>query len=327
MSYDHASPVDPKHSIVYRPGQVLGGGYYSQDDVLVTLFHCWTATTHRIASITASNSTLTVASPPVPHVDIPHCEHASGKRFFVENARELLLQPGQFYHDRRAGKLLYLPLPEERGLAASITAYVPKLITLVRVDGAVGASITNLTLAHAAVDFSGFFAGDGDGQAATNLQTAAVEVLNTTAFTMTTVEVAHTGGFGLLVNSSSSGVRVAYCDIHDVGAGGIRLGATADSPAVFDVNVTDSQVHDGGHVYIMGPGISVQQCHSCHIMHNNIYDFYYTGINSGAHFLPGAVSNTRFGYNAIWSIGRGMLSDMGCFYSYGTREIRRMFWV
>ena len=57
------------HSIVYRAGQVQGTGYYNQGDVLVTLFHCWTATTHRIASIAPSNSTLTVASPPEPHVE------------------------------------------------------------------------------------------------------------------------------------------------------------------------------------------------------------------------------------------------------------------
>jgi len=69
MSYSHASAVDPKHSIVYRAGQVQGTGYYNQGDVLVTLFHCWTATTHRIASIAPSNSTLTVASPPEPHVE------------------------------------------------------------------------------------------------------------------------------------------------------------------------------------------------------------------------------------------------------------------
>ena len=319
MSYDHASLLDPKHSIVFRPGQVQDS-YYSQKDVLVTLFHCWTATTHHIASITPSNRTLSLVSPPVPHVDIPHCEHASGKRFVVENARELLRQPGQFYHDRRAGQLLYLPLAAEREHAASLTAYVPRVITLVRVDGAVGAELANLTLAHTAVDWAGFFSGDGDGQAATNLRTAAVEVLHTTSFALTNVEVAHTGGFGLLVNSSSSGVRVTGCDLHDLGAGGVRVGATADSAPVSDVNITDSQVHDGGYVYIMGPGISVQQCSGCRIEHNNIYDFFYTGISSGAHFLSGAVRDTRIAKNAIWSIGRGIMSDMACFYSYGGKQ-------
>ena len=82
----------------------------------------------------------------------------------IENARELLLQPGQFCHDRTAGRLLYLPRPEEQGRAARLTAYAPGLVMLARVAGAAGAMVTNLTLAHAAVDFFGFFAGDGNGQ-------------------------------------------------------------------------------------------------------------------------------------------------------------------
>ena len=53
----------------------------------------------------------------------------------IENARELLLQPGQFYHDRTADRLLYLPRPEEQGRATRLTAYVPGLVTLARVDG------------------------------------------------------------------------------------------------------------------------------------------------------------------------------------------------
>jgi len=36
--------------------------YHAQADVLVTLFHSWTATTHHIASITASNRTLKVGA-------------------------------------------------------------------------------------------------------------------------------------------------------------------------------------------------------------------------------------------------------------------------
>lgn len=254
-------------------------------------------------------------------VDPKHCEHASGKRFVIENARELLLQPGQFYHDRAAGRLLYLPRPEEQGRAASLTAYVPGLVTLACVDGATGAMVTNLTLAHAAADFSGFFAGDGDGQAATNLQSsAAVAMVRTTSFALTNVEVAHVGGFGLLINSPPNGVRVERCNLHGVGAGELRVGAVADAPPVFDVNVTGTLVHDGGHVYIMGPGISVQQCHGCRIEHDSVHDFFYTGISSGAHLQPDAVSNTRIAYNAISSIGRGVLSDMGCFYAYGGNQ-------
>jgi hypothetical protein len=77
MAYNHTDMSDPQHSIVYNPGQVKPS-YHNQADVLATLFHCWTATTHRIRIIEPSNRTLTLLQ--APHVDIPRCEHASGKR-------------------------------------------------------------------------------------------------------------------------------------------------------------------------------------------------------------------------------------------------------
>jgi len=63
MLYDHVNMKDPEHSIVYFKGKVRPS-YHNQADVFATLFHCWTATTHRIRSITASNRTLTLYQSP-----------------------------------------------------------------------------------------------------------------------------------------------------------------------------------------------------------------------------------------------------------------------
>jgi len=59
MMYDHADMANPKYAIVFKRGQVLGS-YHNQEDVLATLYHCWTATTHRIHAINATNLTLTL---------------------------------------------------------------------------------------------------------------------------------------------------------------------------------------------------------------------------------------------------------------------------
>ena len=88
MAYSHSSKTDPQHAIVFEPGQVAPS-YYNQADVLATIYHCWTATTHRIRSIDSHNHTLTLFQ--APHVDIPphvlhlKCPGAS------HAARELLL--------------------------------------------------------------------------------------------------------------------------------------------------------------------------------------------------------------------------------------------
>jgi hypothetical protein len=189
MHYNHSSAVDPKYAIVYENGQVANS-YHNQEDVLATLYHCWTATTHRIRSIAPKNNTLTLLQ--APHVDIPRCEHASGKRFYLQNARELLTQHGQFYYDRGTSELLYVPLPNERD-PKNFTAFAPTMVTLLDVNGGKvngtqsnrhrntlvnGITVSDLSLVHAAADMDGFFKGDCDGQAASNLKTAAVQVTN-----------------------------------------------------------------------------------------------------------------------------------------------------
>jgi hypothetical protein len=56
MAYDHSVKTNPQYAIVYQPGQVRPS-YHNQDDVLATLYHCWTATTHHINNIHSSNRT------------------------------------------------------------------------------------------------------------------------------------------------------------------------------------------------------------------------------------------------------------------------------
>ena len=54
-------------------------------------------------------------------------------RYYVENARELLDAPGEWYLDRKAGRLFYLPRPGE-----SITKFrsiAPVLSHLLRLEG------------------------------------------------------------------------------------------------------------------------------------------------------------------------------------------------
>jgi hypothetical protein len=180
MAFNHSSLTDPKHGIVYNPGQIESS-YHNQETVLVTVYHCWTATTHKIQSINSTNRTLTLLQ--APHVDIARCDAKSGHRFYIENALELLTEPGQFYYDHTTTEVSYIPLPGED--IASFVAYAPALTTLLDVNGAtttnpggtnrttgadsggIAADITvrDLSLMHAAADMDGFFVGDCDGQA------------------------------------------------------------------------------------------------------------------------------------------------------------------
>lgn len=359
MVYDKTNPHDTEHSIIYSTGQVLPS-YHNQEDVLATLFHCWTATTHRIRSITAANSTLTLYQ--APHVDIPRCEHASGKRFLIEDALEEL-SVGEFYFDRVSKVLTYLPLAGETLEGTSLWA--PQLITVLSIDAAAGAtdvSVQDLSIVHGAADMSGFFTGDCDGQSATNLRSGVLQVngsvvpgARAVTANIDRVEVAHTGSIGVVVGGMVRSASLTYLTVHDTGAGAVRVGTTALQPPTLDYDATratdtpgagafgtasatalgitsvtlaDSDLSDGGHVYKMGPGVQLDDCTNCTVTHNAIHDFHYTGISTGYGFQDNRIVNSQLSFNHIHGIGTQNasdgLSDLGCVYTWGGRQTLRV---
>jgi len=334
MQYDHANSANPKYAVVYKPGQVRPS-YHNQADVLATLYHCWTATTHHIREINASNLTLTLLRS--PHVDIPRCEHASGRRFYVEDAREELDEPGEFYYDRATRELTYLPEAGESLHAAggAFEAWAPQLIAPVALR-ADFVELRDLSVVHAAADMSGFFEGDCDGQAASNLLAGGAVTINGSigGAVLANVEVAHVGGFGVVVAGAARDCSLSRLHVHDVGAGAVnvqrsRAAATtgaagaagaAGGAGVRNLSLVDSELEDGGHVYKMGPGLLLQECHRCEIAHNRIHHFYYSGISTGYAFADGHISDTAIEFNELHTLGQGALSDMGCVYVWGGHQ-------
>jgi hypothetical protein len=120
-------------------------------------------------------------------------------------------------------------------------------------------------------------------------------------------------------------VRVTYSQFYDLGAGGVRIGealsgANSDpSQVASNILLSDSIVHDGGHIVEAGAGVLLQQASSCTIMHNRIFDMFYTAISTGWTwgYSPTSNNNILVLENEMFNIGRGVLSDMGCIYNLG----------
>ena len=83
---------------------------------------------------------------PWPSPMTPDTQHPSP--FYLTNARELLDEPGEWYHDLRAHKLYYMPRESEKGIVKSekFTAVVPVLETLVEVIGTAERPVRNITI-------------------------------------------------------------------------------------------------------------------------------------------------------------------------------------
>ena len=76
-------------------------------DVEVMAFHHWAASRIPIAQVDAQNHTVTVQGHTTGDSGWAH--FTQGHRYFLENVKEALQRPGQWYLDRPTGRLTYIP--------------------------------------------------------------------------------------------------------------------------------------------------------------------------------------------------------------------------
>ena len=292
-------------------------------NVEVVVFHSWNTSRVRIASVDEEAGVVTFTGPTIfrPLAWDPE------QRYYVENARELLDQPGEWYLDGPSGTLYYLPLPGEDPSKAEIVA--PMLGEIVRFEGNADqrrfvdhVHLTGLSFQHA--DWTLGPPGYGDPQAAVTIA-AAVMADGARHCRLQQCEVARVGGYGVWFRRGCKENRVVENHVHDLGAGGVRIGepkmATTDVAESSRNLIASNYVHDGGHVYPAGVGFWLAHSSDNTIAHNEIHSFNYSGMSVGWNWndAPTRTLRNTIEYNHVHHVVRGMLSDAGGIYTLGTQ--------
>ena len=277
--------------------------------------------------------------------------------FFFENVRSAFDAPGEWYQDMAAGKVLYRPLPGETAATLCAVAPFAKTSRLVdfRGDWRRGAFVRDITFrgiafansdstrtaeeAVLAVHSGVKVAVGSDGPVeswqhqAASASDGAITLTGVRGIRFLNCEIAHTGNYALRFNSGCVSNEVIGCRLTDLGAGGIWMGAEkpwrgvtrkvirpADPSAVAFNLVSNCVITCGGRYNPEATGVAITHCSDTKVVHNDIHDFFYTGVSVGWNwgFSGSVAQRNEIGWNFIYDLGKSVMSDMGGVYPLGT---------
>lgn len=242
----------------------------------VRVYHMWDESLCGVASNDTGRHLLTFSTParsPAGAFGV--------KKYVIFNTREGMTQPGQWYLDRAAGRIVYWPLAGEDMTKAKVIA--PRLEKIIRVAGNAKQPVKGLTLRGISIQATTTpLKSGGFGAYAFD---AALSLDRGQQCVFEKLEVCNVGGQGIVARQITD-CKITNSHVHHIGACGIKADGT-------DSLIAQNHIHHVGVYYPSATPLSVSTRgwdkgeKGFHVYRNEIHDAPYCGMigGGGGHLL------------------------------------------
>ena len=298
---------------------------YPAGDIELVIFEKWTVSRQRISCVDTTNQIIYLTGATAA---TSFQGYLPDHRYIIENVKDKLTQPGQWFLDRSTTPWTLTYLANSGENPNTDIVIVPQSPQVFTASGLQWVTMSGITFSgdNFVAPQTGYISYQGDH----NIP-AAVSCNNCSHVTFDGDIFANTTGYGLSfttdATATATGNIVQNSAAYDTGAGGMSFG---DNQTPRDTNanvlqfttVQNNLVQGYGRMYPASSGIEMMLNHDMTNTHNEVSDGFSTGIAEcmagPSQCIGGTGSSGAFNiattFNHIWNIGQGITDDMGGIY-------------
>ncbi|OGV67435.1 MAG: hypothetical protein A3K19_15360 [Lentisphaerae bacterium RIFOXYB12_FULL_65_16] len=319
---------NPQDEVMFFKGDIQPWEHI--EDVELVFMHDWSVGRLWIKNIDFDNGIVKFTG--YPHYRIGHWYPNGRNPYFVENVKEFLGKPGEWYLERQTGTLFYTPLPDED--MTNLLVVAPRIERLLTVQGAREGEhyVENLTFKGIWFHHTTWLMaphqyaeknGRADRQGFPDMP-AAAEFAWARNCRVERCHFNHLGAYGLDLGEGCHNNAVVGNRFIDDATGGMKIGTVdrAAQPPVLPTGneIGNNLISDVGVVHYSGHGIGGWMLANTRIHHNDVRRTSYSPIAVGwdhSANITGCNSNVME-YNHIYD-AMLVLDHGGALYTLGNQ--------